>query len=226
MKKSIKPHATVNTEMVAKFRSLEDIYSVSCVVADSMERDNVMHSSIKMRTVLDKKFIGPAFTVKLNTGDLVDCLEIFQHVQKGDVVIVDAGGETETSIWGGLMSGLCLAAGVVGAVVDGGVRDTDEARMLGFPLASRSVVPRSTHTPFSQRMDSIQLNVPVCCGGVIVNPGDIVVGDEIGVVVVPADLMEESYEKAYTLGENEKRVREDILAGWTADQLLEKYGRL
>lgn len=226
MKKVINEHAKVNTEMVEKFKSMIDVYSISCVVADSMERDNVMHSSIKMRTVPDKKFIGPAFTVKLNSGDLVDCLDIFNHVQKGDVVIVDAFGETETSIWGGLMSGLCMAAGVVGAVVDGGVRDTDETRMLGFPLASRAVVPRSTHTPYSKRMDSIQLNIPVVCGGVVVNPGDIVVADEIGVVVVPRNLMEESYEKARQLADNENKVREDILAGFTADQLLAKYGRL
>jgi 3-hexulose-6-phosphate synthase/6-phospho-3-hexuloisomerase len=226
MKKLIKEHADVNQKMVEKFKSLVNTYSLSCVVADSMERDNVMNSAIKMRTVWDKKFIGPAFTVKLNTGDLQDCLEIFKYVRPGDVVVVDAFGETETSIWGGLMSGLCLAAGVVGAVVDGGVRDTDEARMLGFPLASRAVVPRSTHTPYSQRMDALQLNVPVSCGGIIVNPGDIIIADEIGVVCVPADIMEETYLKAAQLARNEELVRADILNGFTAEQLLGKYGRI
>ena len=225
MKQVIKEHASVDQEMVEKFKTLKDVYSLSCVVADSMERDNVMHSSIKMRTV-NEKFIGPAFTVKLNAGDLVDCLDIFKYVQTGDVVIVDAFGETETSIWGGLMSGLCLAAGVVGAIVDGGVRDTDDARMLGFPLASRAVVPRSTHSPYSKRMDSLQLNVPVTCGGVIVNPGDIVIADEIGAVVVPTDMMAETFEKATQLARNEELVRADILKGWTAEQLLAKYGRI
>lgn len=226
MKKVINEHAVINEEMLKKYLSLKDVYSISCVVADSMERDNVMHSSIKLRTGNEKKFIGPAFTVKLNSGDLVDCLEIYKHVKQGDVVIVDAFGETETSIWGGLMSGLGLAAGIVGAVVDGGVRDTDEARMLGFPLASRSVVPRSTHTPYSQRMDSLQINVPVVCGGVMVRPGDMIVADEIGIVVVPVEMQEEVYEKAAHLAHNEELVRADILKGFTAEELLSKYGRI
>lgn len=226
MQKLIKEHAQVNQAMVDKYLTLKEVYSISCVVADSMERDNVMNSAIKLRTGNEKKFIGPAFTVKLNAGDLVDCLEIFKHVKPGDVVIVDAFGETETSIWGGLMSGLSLAAGVAGAIVDGGVRDTDEARMLGFPLASRAVVPRSTHTPYSKRMDSLQLNVPVVCGGVVVNPGDMVIADEIGVAVVPVAMQQEVYEKAANLAHNEELVRNDILKGFSAEQLLEKYGRI
>lgn len=226
MQKLIKEHVEINHEIVKKYLSLKEICSISCVVADSMERDNVMHSSIKLRTGIEKKFIGPAFTVKLNTGDLVDCLEIFKYVKAGDVVVVDAFGETETSIWGGLMSGLSLAAGIAGAVVDGGVRDTDEARMLGFSLASRSVVPRSTHTPYSQRMDSLQFNVPIVCGGVYVNPGDIIVADEIGITVVPIEMQSDVYEKAVHLAHNEELVRADILNGFTAEELLNKYGRI
>ena len=226
MQKLVREHVRVNQEMTDKYLSLKEVYSISCVVADSMERDNIMNSAIKLRTGNEKKFIGPAFTVKLNAGDLVDCLEIFKYVKSGDVVVVDAFGETETSIWGGLMSGLSLAAGVAGAIVDGGVRDTDEARMLGFPLASRTVVPRSTHTPYSQRMDSLQLNVPIVCGGVVVNPGDMIIADEIGVAVVPIAMQQLVYEKASQLARNEELVRADILKGFTAEELLAKYGRI
>lgn len=225
MKKVAKKHADVNQKMIEKFKEMVNVYSLSCVVADAQERDNVMSSYIKQRTV-NKKIIGPAMTVKLTTGDLVDCLEIFNVAKPGDVIVVDAFGETETSVWGGLMSGLCKAAGIVGAIVDGGVRDIDEAKMLDFPIMSKSVVPRSTHSPYSQRMEPIELNVPIVCGGVIVNPGDLIIADEIGVVVVPQQDLEIVYAKAQEQAEREEAIRAEILKGKTADELLAKFGRI
>lgn len=225
MKKIIHAHAPVNQEMVAKFQGLADVLSLSCVVADAQERHNVMRSDMKMRTV-NRKIIGPAVTVKILTGDLVDCLDIFKVVQAGDVVVVDAYGDTETSIWGGLMSGLCRAAGVAGAVVDGAVRDTDESRLLDFPVVSKAVVPRSTHTAYTQKMDPIEINGVICCGGVVVRPGDLIVADEIGVTVVPREEMAQVYALAKEQAEKEEATRKEILRGATIDELLAKFGRL
>jgi len=225
MKKVIKEHAVVNDEMVEKFIAMKNVLSLSCVVADSQQRDNVMNSYMKMRTV-NKKIIGPALTVKIDTGDLVDCLDIFCVAKPGDVIVVDAFGETETSIWGGLMSGLCKAAGVVGAIVDGAIRDTDESTLLEFPVVSKSVVPRSTHSPYSQRMDPIKINIPVICAGVIVKPGDLIIADEIGVTVVPQENWEEVYIKAKQQAEREEETRAEILKGKTIGELLQKFGRL
>ena len=131
MKNIVHPRPELDQDLLKKFASLKSVMSISCVVGDSMERDGIMHSSMKMRSV-NKPFIGPAFTVKLSSGFLADCLAIFQYAKLGDVVVIDAFGDTETSIWGGLMSGLARNAGIVGSVIWGSARDTDEARMLDF----------------------------------------------------------------------------------------------
>lgn len=212
-------------EVLQGFRDLLKIYSPSCVVADSQERAGVMHSYIKPLTP-DTRFVGPALTVRLEPGNQVDCLEALTVAEAGDVIVVDAAGETETSIWGGLMSGLCKMKGVVGAVIDGSMRDTDETRDLGFQIFSKGIVPRSTHTPYSGRMDPIEINVPIQCAGVIVNPGDIVLGDEIGVTVVPMENAAEVLQKARQLADQEERTRAKIREGKTLEELLAEFGRL
>lgn len=211
-------------ELVEGFRKLLSIYSPSCVVADSMERAGVMASAVK--PVSGKRFVGIALTVKLYPGDLVDCLDALAAAKAGDAIVVDAGGETETSVWGGLMARLCQQKGVAGAVVDGAVRDIDEIRDLGFSLWARAVVPRSTHSPYSQRLEPIEINVPITCAGVLVNPGDIVLADEIGVVVVPQEEAADVLKRAQELAENEEKTRQRIREGKTVEELLQEFGRL
>lgn len=225
MKKVIHPRPEVNQVLINKFKDMEQVLSLSCVVGDAQERNQIMRSDMKPRSV-NKKIIGPAFTVKLTPGDLIDYLEVFNHIQEGDVLVVDAFGETETSVLGGLMCGLCKAAGVAGIIVDGSVRDTDEARLLDVPVISKSVSPRSTHSPGSQRTEPFEFNTTIVCGGVVVKPGDLIVGDEIGVTVVPHDDLEEVYIKAKNQAAVEEAARNEILKGKTADELLAQFGRL
>lgn len=225
MKNITKEHAVVNREILDKYLSMEDVMSLSCVVGDAMERDNVMKSYMKMRSV-NKKIIGPALTVKLTPGCIVDCLAIFEIAQPGDVVVIDAFGESETSIWGGLMSGLSKAAEIRGVVIDGSARDTDEARMLDFPIVSRHVSPRAAHSAYTELFEPIEINTPIVCGGITVRPGDLVVADEIGVVVVPSEDMEKIYPVAREQADKEEATRKEILKGATVKELLEKFGRI
>ena len=225
MKNIVKKAPKANEEVIEKFRAMEDVLSLSCVVGDAMERDNIMKSYMRMRSV-NKKIIGPALTVKLTPGCIVDCLAIFEIAQPGDVVVIDAFGESETSIWGGLMSGLCRAAGVKGVIIEGSARDTDEARMLDFPIISRYVSPRAAHSAYTQLFEPIEINTPVVCGGIIVNPGDLVVADEIGVAIVPRDEMEKVYPVAKEQAEKEEATRKEILKGASVQELLEKFGRI
>jgi regulator of RNase E activity RraA len=212
-------------EILQGFKDLLKVYSLSCVVADAQERAGVMHSYIKPLTN-DTRFVGPALTVRLEPGNQVDCLDALAVAQKGDVIVVDAAGETETSIWGGLMAGLCKMKGVVGAVVDGAIRDTDEIRDQRFFIFSKAIVPRSTHSPYSGRMEPIEINVPIQCAGVIVNPGDIVLGDEIGVTVVPLEHAAEVLEKAREQADKEEQTRARIREGKSVEELLAEFGRL
>jgi 3-hexulose-6-phosphate synthase/6-phospho-3-hexuloisomerase len=212
-------------EILQGFRELLKVYSPSCVVADSQERAGVMRSYMKPISK-ETRFVGPALTVRLEPGNQVDCLDALSVAQDGDVIVVDAAGETESSIWGGLMAGLCKMKGVVGAVVDGAIRDIDETRDLGFFIFSKAIVPRSTHSPFSGRMDPIEINVPIQCAGVLVNPGDLVLGDEIGVVVIPLDKAAEILEKARAQAESEEKTRVRIREGKTVEQILAEFGRM
>jgi regulator of RNase E activity RraA len=211
-------------ETVAGYEGLLGIMSPSCVVADSQERSGVLRSDI--RPLFDSRFVGTALTVRLYPGDLVDCLDALSVAQKGNVIIVDAAGETETSIWGGLMAGLCQQKGVVGAVVDGAIRDIDEIKSMGFPIFSKAIVPRSTHSPYSKRMEPIEVNVPIHCGGVLVFPGDLVLGDEIGVVIVPKDEAAEVLRRAQDQAAQEEATRQRIREGKTVEELLAEFGRL
>jgi regulator of RNase E activity RraA len=210
--------------LVAGFRALLERYSPSCFVSDTMERRRTLRSDI--RPVVGGRFAGPAVTVKLYPGDLVDCLDALKVTEAGDVIVVDAAGETETSIWGGLMAGLCMQRGVAGAVVDGAIRDIDEIRDLGFPIFSRAVVPRSTHSPYSGRLEPIEVNVTITCGGTIVVPGDIVLADEIGIVAVPKEEAATVLAAAEELAEREEATRRLIGEGKTVDELLAQFGRL
>lgn len=216
---------TVSPEILQGFKDLLKIYSPSCVVADAQERAGVMRSYMRPLT-REGRFVGPALTVRMEPGNQVDCLDALSVAQEGDVIVVDAAGETETSIWGGLMAGLCKMKGVVGAVVDGAIRDTDEIRDLGFSIFSKAIVPRSTHTPFSGRMEPLEINVPIQCAGVLVRPGDLVLGDEIGVVVIPVEEAAEVLRKAQEQADKEEQTRAKIREGKTVEQLLAEFGRL
>jgi regulator of RNase E activity RraA len=212
-------------EILRGFQELLKVYSPSCVIADAQERAGVMRSYITPLTN-DTRFAGPALTVRLEPGNQVDCLDALSVAGEGDVIVVDAAGETETSIWGGLMAGLCQMKGVVGAVVDGAIRDTDEIRDLNFFIFSKAIVPRSTHTPYSGRMEPIEVNVPIQCAGVIVQPGDIVIGDEVGVTVVPLESAAQVLEKAREQADKEEQTRAKIREGKTVEELLAEFGRL
>ena len=210
--------------LVDGFRGLLDRYSPSCIVSDVMERARTLRSDI--RPVVAGRFAGPALTVRLYPGDLVDCLDALKVAAPGDVIVVDAAGETETSIWGGLMAGLCLQKGVAGAVVDGATRDVDEIRDLGFPIFARAVVPRSTHSPYSSRLEPIEVNVGITCGGALVDPGDVVLADEVGVVAVPKDEAADVLARARAQAEQEESTRRLIAQGKDVDELLAEFGRL
>jgi regulator of RNase E activity RraA len=125
-----------------------------------------------------------------------------------------------------LMAGLCLKVGVAGAVVDGAIRDIDEIRDLGFPICSRAVVPRSTHSPYSSRLEPIEVNVPISCGGALVDPGDIMLADEIGIVAVPKADAADVLARAQAQAELEETTRRLIAEGKTVDELLAEFGRL
>ena len=178
-----------NPELLKKFDKVLSALSAAAIFADVQYRTGVMDSAIK--PAFRSKVTGQAVTVQLSKGDLVDPLKALEMGQQGDVIVVDAGGDLNTSVCGGLMGGLAQNRGIRGMIVDGAGRDTDELEEIDWPIWTRAITPRGTHTMFSERREELSINVPIACGGVVVNPGDVIVADLMGVVVVPRESAEE-----------------------------------
>ena len=144
----------------------------------------------------------------------------------GDMIVVDAGGETETSVCGGLMGGLAKNRGIRGMVVDGAGRDIDELEEIDWPIWTRAITARGPHTMFSGRKEELSINVPIACGGVPVRPGDFVVADTIGVVVVPMEKAESVLQLAKEQADREQITRKWVAKGKTVEDLLREFGRI
>jgi regulator of RNase E activity RraA len=211
-------------DLLARFDALLPSYSISCIFADVMYRQNVLHSGIK--PPFKAKACGQAITVQLSGGDLVDPLRALEMGQPGDIIVVNAGGDEEVSVCGGLMGGLAKNRGIRAMVIDGAGRDIDELEDIHFPIWSRSITPRGTHTMFSGRKEELSINVPIPCGGVIVRPGDFIVADTIGVAVVPLEKADELLTLAAEQAEREQKTREWVAKGKTVEDLLKEFGRI
>ena len=211
-------------DLLAKFDKVVQCYSAAAVFADVQYRTGVMDSAIK--PAFRAKVTGQALTVQLSKGDLVDPLKALEMGQAGDVIVVDAGGDPNTSVCGGLMGGLAQNRGIRGMIVDGAGRDTDELEDIGWPIWTKAITPRGTHTMFSERKEELSINIPIQCGGVVVNPGDFIVADLMGVVVVPQDKAAEIAEQAQEQADREEKTRQWVAQGKTVEDLLNEFGRI
>ena len=213
-----------NDALRAKFDKVLECFSATAVFADVQYRTGVMDSGIK--PAFRAKVTGQAITVQLSKGDLVDPLKALEMGQEGDVIVVDAGGDPNTSVCGGLMGGLAQNRGIRGMIIDGAGRDTDELEHINWPIWTRAITPRGTHTMFSGRKEELSINVPIQCGSVLVNPGDFVVADLMGVTVIPLEKAEEIVTLAQEQADREEETRKWDADGKTVEDLLEKFGRI
>lgn len=211
-------------DLLALFDQVLACYSAAAVFADVQYRTGVMDSAIK--PAFRAKITGQALTVQLSKGDLVDPLKALEMGQPGDVIVVDAGGDVNTSVCGGLMGGLAKNRGIRGMIVDGAGRDTDELEDIGWPIWTRAITPRGTHTMFSGRKEELSINVPIACGGVAVRPGDFIVADLMGVVVIPLERAEEVVHLAREQADREETTRQWVAKGKTVEDLLAEFGRI
>jgi 4-hydroxy-4-methyl-2-oxoglutarate aldolase len=211
-------------DLLAQFDKVLPCYSAAAVFADVQYRTGVMDSAIK--PAFRSKVCGQAVTVQLSKGDLVDPLKALEMGRPGDVIVVDAGGDPNTSVCGGLMGGLAQNRGIRGMIVDGAGRDTDELEDIGWPIWTRAITPRGTHTMFSGRKEELSINVPIACGGVVVNPGDFIVADLMGVVVIPLVRAEEVVRLAAEQADREEKTRAWVKQGKTVEDLLAEFGRI
>ena len=139
-----------------------------------------------------KTMAGTAVTVKTRGGDNFTMMRAFEFCRPGDVLVTDAGGDVTNAVIGGILSFYAATIGTVGVVLDGAIRDVAEIRERDFPVYARGVNHRG---PYKDGPGEI--NVPVSVGGMVVNPGDIVVGDQDGLMAFARDEAELLIEKAH-----------------------------
>ena len=158
------------------------------------------------------KFAGPAVTVRTYDGDWSAPVQAIDHAQPGDVIVIDAC-QGQIAVWGELATNSCRSKGVVGVVIDGAVRDIDDIRKMEFPLFARHFTPTA-----GEPKGFGEINAPIEICGRKIEPGDWIIGDESGVVVVPNNMAMEMANRAIDVNEKENRIREEIQRGSTLGQ--------
>lgn len=172
-----------------------------------MGRRGALHSSIKPLAA-GMRIAGSALTVKLRPGDNLMLLKALDMARPGDVLVVDSGGETEAGPWGEITSLQAQERQVAGLITDGAVRDRQPICEIAFPVFCRAISIKGT-----AKAALGFINHPITCGGVVVNPGDVVLGDDDGVVVIPFGECGETLIKAREREAKEAVYKERIRAG-------------
>jgi RraA family protein len=189
-------------------------------IADNMNRSFCVRSDI--RRYNNAPLAGLAFTVKTRPGDNLFLNKAIDLAKPGDVIVVDAQGDTTNSLMGELMAFWSKNRGISGFVIDGAIRDVEDISKMSMPVYAAGVTPAG---PYKDGPGEI--NFPVSCGGVTVNPGDIIIGDADGVVVINSEEASEILKGAQKTMKKEKEVMEKIKGGtwdreWIDQKLKEK----
>ena len=156
----------------------------SSVISDCLDRFQVMDSAI--RSLTHQRMVGPAFTVETMAGENSTIHRAVYNAPAGSVLAIDADGYDQRAVWGEILTVAAKHGGIAGVVIDGAVRDIDAIRERSYPVFARAVCAAGPHKGWRGR-----IGTTIQCGGVVVSPGDILVCDEDGVVVVPREGAEE-----------------------------------
>ncbi|MGD6856620.1 RraA family protein [Bacillus infantis] len=207
----------VSKEIIEQYRSV-----VTPHISDNLNR---MHAiGAKLRPYHKKgKLIGTAVTVKTRPGDNLMVHKAIDLAEPGDVIVVDAGGDTTNAIVGEIMLRIAKRNGITGFIIDGAIRDTKAFAEGDFPVYAVGVTHRG---PYKDGPGEI--NVPISIDGMCVNPGDLIIGDEDGIAVIPQENAEELLYKVKAQETKETEIFESIENGtidrsWI-DETLQKRG--
>jgi 4-hydroxy-4-methyl-2-oxoglutarate aldolase len=181
-------------------------------VSDALDRLGITGGLLDIKPVVKGvSFCGPAFTVhyvpcgviKGTVGDFLD------DVEPGQVVVIDNAGRTYCTVWGDLMTINSSLRGIAGTVIDGVCRDVPGIRKLQYPVYSKGYYMVTG----KDRVECDAVNIPVAISGVQVKPGDIVIGDDTGVLVIPAERAEEVYVVAQEIAAKEAMIEQEVKNG-------------
>jgi 4-hydroxy-4-methyl-2-oxoglutarate aldolase len=210
----------ISKEIIEGLRSV----TVACVADALWEFGISGHLSHEIKPILPTKMVGPAVTVheEPTTERLppTHVLELIDSAEPGSVMVIAIDGYKDAATWGGLMTTGAVVNGLEGALLDGGVRDVEEIEMdYSFPIFARSIHPAAS----VGRFKTVSSNEPVEIDGVMIHPGDVIVGDRDGVVVIPAEKAEACLDKALEIEAREQEQTHYIQETKSILKGLEKY---
>ena len=178
-------------------------------IDDNMNRIAAVDTSIE--PIGKGQLLGTAFTVRVPQGDNLMFHAAMDLAKPGDVIMIDAGGFTDRAIFGELMATYCKSRGIKGIVCDGAIRDRGGlAAMEDFPVYAKSATPNGPY-----KNGPGEINVPVVIGGKVVHPGDIVVGDDDGVIIIDPAIADEIADATLAVEKKEADIMKHILEDGT-----------
>jgi regulator of RNase E activity RraA len=184
-------------------------------ISDLMNRLYTMDPGIK-NVVNQERIFAPACTVKVFPGDNLMVHKALDIAQPGDVIVVDAGSSFLNGVLGDLISTKARHRGIAAFVVDGLLRDIDGVKEVGMPVFARGVTPIG---PLHRGPGEI--NFPVCCGGIVVRPGDVICADGNGVVVVPQEFLNELLAKLESHRQAMRNYEQNVKRGSFSNQWVD-----
>jgi 4-hydroxy-4-methyl-2-oxoglutarate aldolase len=204
------PRAYAALELVDRYERLD-----SSAVADAQQGMRVLHPRIA--SLVPRRVIaGPAFTVRTYPGGMMTVQKALLEARPGEVIVVDAGGDVEAGgLWGGIMSEEAKRRGLKAVVIDGAARDRLDLREVGFPTFAAAITPR-----LGTNLQIGLTQVPISCGGVAICAGDWIVGDDDGVVAIPARMVETILQAAEAIKRREREVQARVAAGENMADIL------
>jgi 3-hexulose-6-phosphate synthase / 6-phospho-3-hexuloisomerase len=183
-------------------------------VTDAMHRKGAMTGVVSICG--NVKMAGRAVTVQTFAGDWAKPVEAIDVADKDAVIVINNDGGTHVAPWGELATLSCVKKGIAGVVIDGAVRDVDDIRAMKYPLFAKAVVPNA-----GEPKGLGEINTEISCCGQNVRPGDWIIGDESGVVVIPAERAYEIARRALEVRKTEERIREEIHRGSTLSEVAQ-----
>lgn len=148
------------------------------LIGDCLQRMGMLHHSIRPVTS-HQVMSGTVYPILCREGDNLAIHRALDEVQPGDVLVINGYGELNRSVFGGILGEACQALGVAGVVIDGSVRDVDDLDAMGLPVYARGITPAG---PYKNGPGSV--GEAVACGGIVAYPGDAIIGDRDGVIVI------------------------------------------
>ena len=206
----------VSQEIVEAYREIP-----TSIISDNMERLFAMES--KIRPFHPKPImVGHALTIHCPPGDNLVLQKAIEMAEPGDILVFNAGGDTTQAPVGEIVVSNCIRRGAAGLVIDGAVRDSDILPTLAIPVFAKGVTHRGCY-----KDGPGEINVTIACGGVVVRPGDLVVGDSDGIVIVPYEEAEGLLPKLLKKVAQEEQVLEQIRnktvdRSWVDQELRDK----